>query len=219
MPRRVFYLGRWIRHSGWYPGPPGPALPEDPGPAGKASIVHESLVYRGRARPLGGRIHHFTYRNIADHLARINNFSDLGAQKLYAGGRKARWYHLAGLPFVRFLKSYLCGAGSSTDSPGSSSPSSTATPSSSATPSSARSGRRESGLSLFHIDAGKEWRGGQRQSLFLVRELRKRATASTSSSSREPPPREGRRAELPVLPLRMRMRARPRRRSSGWPGR
>ena len=29
-------------------------------------------------------------------------------------------------------------------------------------------------MSLFHIDTGKEWRGGQRQSLFLVRELRKK---------------------------------------------
>ncbi|UCC40472.1 MAG: glycosyltransferase family 4 protein [Candidatus Aminicenantes bacterium] len=29
-------------------------------------------------------------------------------------------------------------------------------------------------MSLFHIDAGKEWRGGQRQSFFLVRELAKK---------------------------------------------
>lgn len=29
-------------------------------------------------------------------------------------------------------------------------------------------------MSLFHIDAGKEWRGGQRQSLFLVKELSRR---------------------------------------------
>jgi glycosyltransferase involved in cell wall biosynthesis len=29
-------------------------------------------------------------------------------------------------------------------------------------------------LSLFHIDAGKEWRGGQRQSFFLARELTRR---------------------------------------------
>lgn len=29
-------------------------------------------------------------------------------------------------------------------------------------------------MSLFHIDAGKKWRGGQRQSLFLVKELSRR---------------------------------------------
>ena len=29
-------------------------------------------------------------------------------------------------------------------------------------------------MSLFHIDAGKEWRGGQRQSFFLARELTRR---------------------------------------------
>ncbi len=29
-------------------------------------------------------------------------------------------------------------------------------------------------MSLFHIDAGREWRGGQRQSFYLVRELKKK---------------------------------------------
>jgi len=106
MPRLVFYLGRWIRHSGWYPDRKV-RLFRKSGARWEGEYVHERLVYQGALGKLGGAIHHFTYRNIADHLARINKFSDLGAQKLYAGGRKARWYHLVGLPFVRFFRSYL----------------------------------------------------------------------------------------------------------------
>lgn len=63
-------------------------------------------------------------------------------------------------------------------------------------------------MSLFHIDAGKEWRGGQRQSLFLVKELRKKGYLSyfiVQPSS--PLHRKAAEAGLPVIPLRMRSEA------------
>lgn len=106
MPRRVFYLGRWIRHSGWYPDRRIRLFRKDAA-RWEGAYVHESLVLSGAPRPLSGDIQHFTYRNIAEHVARINTFSELGAQKLYAARRKARWPQLVFLPPARFLKSYL----------------------------------------------------------------------------------------------------------------
>jgi len=73
----------------------------------EGEYVHEALVCPGTIGRLQAPIHHFTYRNIADHSSRINRFSDLGAQKLYARGKKCRWYHLLFMPLGRFLKSYL----------------------------------------------------------------------------------------------------------------
>ena len=40
-------------------------------------------------------------------------------------------------------------------------------------PNCARFGKKEKGLSLFQIDAGREWRGGQRQSFLLAKELKR----------------------------------------------
>lgn len=60
-------------------------------------------------------------------------------------------------------------------------------------------------MSLFHIDAGKEWRGGQRQALFLLRELRAKGWPSTLVVQPGSPLHEKAAAEgLPVYPLRMR---------------
>jgi len=106
IPRKVFYLGRWIRHSGWYPDRRVRLFRKDRA-RWQGDYVHERLVVDGPIVKLKGPIHHFTYRNIADHLARINTFSDLGAQKLYARKKKCRWYHLAFLPPARFFKAYL----------------------------------------------------------------------------------------------------------------
>jgi len=110
IPRRVYYLGRWIRHSGWYPDRRVRLFRRDAG-RWEGEYVHENLVVAGRIEKLRGAIHHFTYRDIADHMARINKFSELGAQKLYARRKKCRWYHLLFLPSARFLKSYILKGG------------------------------------------------------------------------------------------------------------
>ena len=59
-------------------------------------------------------------------------------------------------------------------------------------------------MSLFQVDAGREWRGGQRQSLFLAKELQKkgydfRYVVQPKSPLHEKASESG----LPVLPIRM----------------
>jgi hypothetical protein len=110
MPRRVYYLGRWIKHSGWYPDRKIRLFRKDRA-QWEGAFVHEDLAVEGEVRKLDGDILHFTYRNIADHLSRINAFSDLGAQKLYAQRKKCRLRHLLLVPPGRFFKSYVLRAG------------------------------------------------------------------------------------------------------------
>jgi len=106
IPRRTFYLGKWIRHSGWYPDRKLRLFRKEDA-RWEGEYVHESLVVEGKIKNLKGTLHHFTYRNIADHLDRINKFSELGAQKLYTQKKKSHWYHLLIFPFFRFIKSYF----------------------------------------------------------------------------------------------------------------
>ena len=110
MPRQGFYLGRWIRHTVWYPDRKIRLFRNDKA-RWEGEYVHEDLAIEGDVKKLYGALYHFTYRNISDHMRRINTFSDLGAQKLYAKNKKCRWYHLAFLPFFRFAKSYFLKAG------------------------------------------------------------------------------------------------------------
>jgi glycosyltransferase involved in cell wall biosynthesis len=110
MPRKVHYLGKWIKHSGWYPDRKVRLFRKDKS-FWEGEFVHEKLVVDGTINNLKGVIHHFTYRDIRDHLDRINTFSGLAAQKLYAEKKKCRLYHLLFLPFFRFTKSYILRAG------------------------------------------------------------------------------------------------------------
>jgi glycosyltransferase involved in cell wall biosynthesis len=110
IPRQVYYLRKWIRHSGWYPDRKLRLFRKDKA-RWVGEYVHERIEIEGKIQKLSGSIHHFTYRNISEHLDRINKFSELGAQKLYAKGKKCGWYHLAFMPFFRFVKSFFWRAG------------------------------------------------------------------------------------------------------------
>jgi len=60
-------------------------------------------------------------------------------------------------------------------------------------------------LNLFQIDAGKEWRGGQRQSLFLAKELQKKSYPfKFYVQPGSPLHTKALEVDLPVIPLKMR---------------
>jgi len=63
-------------------------------------------------------------------------------------------------------------------------------------------------LSLFQIDSGKEWRGGQRQSFFLVRELKRKGyPCRFYVQPNSPLYKKAEQADLPVFPLKVRSEA------------
>jgi glycosyltransferase involved in cell wall biosynthesis len=110
MPRQVYYLGKWIFHSGWYPDRKIRLFKKEKA-FWKGEYVHEKLVVDGNVKKLDNPIYHFTYKDISEHLKRINKFSSLGAKKLYAEGKKCSWYHLVFLPPQRFIQSFFFKAG------------------------------------------------------------------------------------------------------------
>jgi len=105
--RRVFYLGRWINHCGWYPDWRTRLVLK-----GKArwvgDQVHETLEVDGSVgRIEDGDLNHYSYRNISDHLARIDRYTTLIARRNFESKRRARWYALLLRPIFNFFKKYF----------------------------------------------------------------------------------------------------------------
>ena len=89
MPRCVFYEARWIRHGDWYPDRLVRLFRRDRARfvGGK---VHERLEINGRIIPLCGEIHHYSFRDAADHRARCEQYSRLWAQEKFESRQKCR---------------------------------------------------------------------------------------------------------------------------------
>jgi glycosyltransferase involved in cell wall biosynthesis len=78
MPRLSRYLGRWIRHGGWYPDRKVRLVRRGCGQwVGEG--IHEKLEVSGKVVPLETPILHYVYRDIADQVAVINRFSEIAA--------------------------------------------------------------------------------------------------------------------------------------------
>ena len=88
MARRAWYLGGWVKHSGWYPDFQRRLYRRD---AGRFSgIIHEALRFEGEAGRLQGDLLHYTVRSFAEHEQKVERYTTLAAQQLYEAGKR-KW--------------------------------------------------------------------------------------------------------------------------------
>jgi len=106
MPRHTFYLGRWIKHSGWYPDRKL-RLYDRRRASWRGDYVHESVEARGRVERLDGNILHFTVRNASEHHTRLDRYTTLAAQQAHANGRAGSVVSLIISPAFAFIRSYV----------------------------------------------------------------------------------------------------------------
>ena len=105
--RKVWFLGQWIRHGGWYP-------------EWRARLFHrrharwagvdphdrvEAEGCVGRIRR--GHLEHYTYRSMEDYLAKTNRFTTVSAQEKYKRGRRASLWDLTMRAPFRFLRMFV----------------------------------------------------------------------------------------------------------------
>src|SRR5437773_11164167 len=84
--RRAWYVGAWIKHSGWYPDRQRRLYRRDL--ARFSGIVHESLSFEGRPGRLGGGLLHYTIRSFSEHEEKVERYTTLAAQQMCAAGRR-----------------------------------------------------------------------------------------------------------------------------------
>jgi glycosyltransferase involved in cell wall biosynthesis len=84
VPRRNYFMGRWIRHSGWYPNFRQPQLFRKGAMSYDLKPVHEGYVLHSD-KPLGtlkNAIWQFPFKNMAEVMHKANRYSSLGAEKI-----------------------------------------------------------------------------------------------------------------------------------------
>jgi glycosyl transferase family 2 len=108
MARRTWYLGAWIRHSGWYPDFQRRLYRRDS--AQFSGIVHEALRFSGQTGRLSGDLLHYTVQSFAEHEAKVDAYTSLAAQQLFAENRRS-WQAAAWLatPWSWFQNFFLRG--------------------------------------------------------------------------------------------------------------
>ncbi|HPM60602.1 MAG TPA: glycosyltransferase family 2 protein [bacterium] len=106
MPRKAFFLGRWIRHCGWYPGHVLRLFRRDCGRFDDRE-VHETLILNGARGRLRRDLEHYTDESIEHYFWKFNRYTTLAAEELAGRGRRAGMASILFRPLHAFIKMYL----------------------------------------------------------------------------------------------------------------
>ena len=112
--RKLFYLGRWLEHGGWFPEWRVRLFRRDRG-RWTGEDPHDRVEVDGRAGriPFGGRgeeaavILHRSFRGLSHQLGVLDRYSEIQAGELIRRGRRARVPDLFLRPLWRFIWCYL----------------------------------------------------------------------------------------------------------------
>ncbi|MFC1524903.1 glycosyltransferase family 2 protein [Planctomycetota bacterium] len=106
MPRCTFYLGRWIKHGGWYPDYKLRLFRKSLGSWGGVD-PHDRVDIRGQTKKVSGDLLHYNYKNISDQIKTINHFSDITLKALIKDNAKFSLFSLMVRPIVKFIECYF----------------------------------------------------------------------------------------------------------------
>jgi len=108
--RRAYFLGRWIRHSGWYPGRVVRLFKRGTARFSETR-VHEQLQIDGGVLPTQNDLLHLTDPDLHHYLAKFNRYTSLAADDMVAAGRTFAIRDLLLRPPFQFVKMYLLRGG------------------------------------------------------------------------------------------------------------
>ena len=100
--------GQWVYHSGWHPDWKVRLFNRQK-VHWQGDFVHETLHIPADfgVQKLHGLLHHYSYKNDADHWQRIEKYAALSAQELYKKGKKTNLIQLSISPIARFIRTYF----------------------------------------------------------------------------------------------------------------
>ena len=109
IPRKTFFLGKLIRHGGWYPDHNLRLFRRGKGRF-EERAVHEAIKVSGTVGTMENAILHFAYPDLASYVATINKYSTLAVDVMAIKGItpvKRGWPNLLFRPIGTFFWKYV----------------------------------------------------------------------------------------------------------------
>jgi glycosyltransferase involved in cell wall biosynthesis len=109
IPRKSFFLNKWVKHCGWYPDYKLRLFDKN---FVKISdrLVHEGYEVNAETNKLKNDILHYTVNSISEFTEKINHYSSLSALEK-ANKKKITFLYLFFIPSFEFAKKFIFQAG------------------------------------------------------------------------------------------------------------
>lgn len=107
VPRKSHFLGKWMRHSGWYPDYRQPQFFNRKKMRYAEDLVHETYELHGKIGYLKEHALQFPWPTLEVAVGKLHRYSTLMAQRYAAMDRRASVSKMLFSPPATFLKVYL----------------------------------------------------------------------------------------------------------------
>lgn len=104
--RRAFFLGRWIKHGGWYPSRATRLFNKNFAKFNDKS-VHENIIINGNIGTLKHDLEHHTDPNLKHYFDKFNSYTTLAADELYSNNKRFSVIQLLVRPLYLLFKMYI----------------------------------------------------------------------------------------------------------------
>ncbi len=108
LDRFTNYCGHWVRFSGWYPEWKA-RLFDRREIAWQGDYVHEALAIPSTftQQKLPGKLLHFSYYSVEEHVQRLQRYAELSAQQMHARGKRVSSLRPAVSAMFRFFSTLV----------------------------------------------------------------------------------------------------------------
>jgi glycosyltransferase involved in cell wall biosynthesis len=110
VPRKAYFLGKWIKHSGWYPGRVTRLFNKNEVQF-DTSAVHEQLNVQGATGKLKHDLNHYTDPSVHHYFVKYNRYTSLASEELFIKGKTFTIIDILLRPVIIFIKMYFLKAG------------------------------------------------------------------------------------------------------------
>lgn len=106
IPRKTFFLGKWIRHGGWYPNYLV-RFAKKSFASWSEPELHESLQVKGKIGYTENPLLHYTFRSLEEQVLANVNYAHAGARELNRSGKSPSLGRLLYKPAGKFFETFL----------------------------------------------------------------------------------------------------------------
>ena len=107
IPRKNFFMERWIRRGGFYPDRKLRLVKRTLAKF-EDRVVHEDMKLDGRTANLRGAILHHAYPTLSSYLEHMNRYSSLGAEMSVAAGKRGfSFFNIVVRPWATFFYNFF----------------------------------------------------------------------------------------------------------------
>jgi glycosyltransferase involved in cell wall biosynthesis len=108
IPRKNFFLGRWIKHGGFWPDPKLRLFRKGASRFEERLVHEDATLTEGISGQLKHALIHHSYPTLADYIDHMNRYSSLGAEMAVARGRRGfSLFNIVLRPLATFIYNYF----------------------------------------------------------------------------------------------------------------